>query len=262
MKILVIVNKNAGSFRTEKEDHSLKKIQNTFENINIDCNIIIAEGAELFETAKSAAEFNIDAIVAAGGDGTISAIASALTGTDRALGVLPLGTLNHFAKDLCIPLEIEEAVKLIAENNVKKIDTGEVNGKIFINNSSIGFYPKVVKKRDEQIERIGKNKWLAMALAIIRVFNRFSSIEVDVDLTRQKKNVKVPFVFIGNNVYKFDLFNLGSRIELDKGKLSIYFPNTTGRFAMIRFAFLALIHKLNQTKDFNIIESECVTIKN
>ena len=82
-----------------------------------------------------------------GGDGTISAAASALVGTETRLGILPLGTLNHFARDLGIPTKLEDAAKLIAERRDRKVDVAEMNGRIFINNSAIGLYPLLVVDR-------------------------------------------------------------------------------------------------------------------
>ena len=84
-----------------------------------------------------------DIVVAAGGDGTVSAVASAVAGSEAVLGVLPLGTLNHFAKDAGIPLELEEAVRNISTGRAVKVDIGDVNGRAFINNISLGLYPVI-----------------------------------------------------------------------------------------------------------------------
>src|SRR5205085_3689399 len=100
-----------------------------------------------------------------GGDGTQSAIASRLAGTQLVHGVLPLGTLNHFAKDLGIPLQLDEAVRTLAEGRVLEVDVGEVNGRVFINNSSLGLYPEIVRERELQQMRLGKSKWRALASA-------------------------------------------------------------------------------------------------
>src|SRR5947199_3052283 len=107
------------------------------------------EGSELTELARSAVSNGARAVVAGGGDGTVSAVASALVGTDKALGVLPLGTLNHFAKDLCIPLEVVGAARNVCEGREVSVDVGEVNGRVFINNSGLGLYPHIVRRREK-----------------------------------------------------------------------------------------------------------------
>ena len=91
-------------------------------------------------------------MVVGGGDGTLSAAASILAGTDTALGVLALGTLNHFARDLRIPLDLDGAIGVIAAGHHQTVDVGEVNGQVFINNSSIGIYPFFVAERSGRAE--------------------------------------------------------------------------------------------------------------
>ena len=100
------------------------------------------------------AERGDELLIVGGGDGTISAAASALVGTETRLGILPLGTLNHFARDLGIPTDLDEAAKLIAAGAERRVDVAEMNGRIFINNSAIGLYPLMVVDRDVQRKRL------------------------------------------------------------------------------------------------------------
>jgi diacylglycerol kinase family enzyme len=107
--------------------------------------------------AKNAARGDSQTIVAGGGDGTISAIAAELVDTDKTLGVLPLGTLNHFAKDLNIPLDVKEAAQTIIAGHVVEVDVGEVNGQVFVNNSSLGLYPDIVRRREQDSVSVTEN---------------------------------------------------------------------------------------------------------
>jgi hypothetical protein len=92
----------------------------------------------------------IDAVVVGGGDGSVRTVASVLADTGVPLGVLPLGTLNHFARDLGIPLDVEAAAETIAKGDVRVVDLAKANGEIFINNASIGIYPYLVIARERQ----------------------------------------------------------------------------------------------------------------
>ncbi len=261
MKAAVIINKKAKQLKNQNKDFSEKSLTNLFRSFNINSNIKIVEGKYLQETAKQMLNEDYDVIAAGGGDGTISAIASVMIECNKPLGVLPLGTLNHFAKDLNIPLNINEAIEVISKRKIKKIDVGEVNGRTFINNSSIGFYPKIVKHREFHTKKLGFNKWLAMAVAVINVFRRFHSVDVKLHSGSDTITTKTPFVFIGNNEYKTDLFNPGIRSSLSDGLLSIYFPDTTGKISMTKFAYLALLNKLNQADDFVMENSKEITIE-
>lgn len=117
--------------------------------MGLDADITLAQsGAEMIATAEQALRDGAPIVVAGGGDGTINAVASVVVGSGTPFGVLPLGTLNHFAKDLNIPLELDAAIANVAQGVPHQVDVGEVNGRIFLNNSSLGLYPDIVRDRE------------------------------------------------------------------------------------------------------------------
>src|SRR5665213_1862239 len=143
-----------------------------FGHYGVRANIEVAKtGSETAILAKRAVGDGVTIVVAAGGDGTVNGVASVLLNTDAVLGVIPLGTLNHFAKDLGIPLGLEEAVANLVTGRTIKVDVGEVNGRPFLNNSSLGLYPSLVRQREETQKR-GHNKWLAFIAASFYVMWR------------------------------------------------------------------------------------------
>lgn len=259
MTIVVIINKNAGSVSGADNEYSPENITKIFQELNVHAEVHKVEGERLSEMANLSAKSGVDAVIAAGGDGTVNCIASALVDSDIPLGVLPSGTLNHFAKDLGIPLSIVEAAKVISEKKVVKVDVGEVNGRFFLNNSSIGFYPQMVKHRDKN--GFWDNKWLAMVTAMFNVLSRYPVLHVKIKVNNESLKSKIPFVFVGNNEYKFDILGPGLREKLDEGQLSLYYPDTTGRLSMIKFTFFALMNKLNQTGDFNFDQTEEIILE-
>src|SRR5688572_3378492 len=99
MKIAVIMNCSAGSIGEEKREAREQEVRDAFAAAGVEVEIFACEPTDLTETAKRVAASGVDAVVAAGGDGTVSAVATALHGGTIPMGVLPLGTLNHFAKD-------------------------------------------------------------------------------------------------------------------------------------------------------------------
>src|ERR1700736_2012902 len=135
--------------------------------------LLAASGAEIPELTRRAVKENSQIIVAGGGDGTVNAVTNELMGTSITLGVIPLGTLNHFAKDLHIPLDLEGAARNLIAGRAVSVDVGEVNGRIFLNNSSLGIYPRIVRQREQQ-QKIGRSKWIAFARATISVLVRYS----------------------------------------------------------------------------------------
>ena len=209
-------------------------------------------GRDIAAIARDAAGSAERIVVAAGGDGTISAVAGALAGSDKILGVLPVGTLNHFAKDLGIPLDLETAVRTIHEGRVAAIDVGEVNGRIFINNSSLGIYPQIVSRREAQQRHLARGKWTAFLWATIQALRRFPFLDLRIAFEGQEIVRRTAFLFVGNNEYKIAGFDLGSRSCVNAGKLGLYLSHGTGRFGLFRLAFHALFGRVDQAKDFDV----------
>ena len=205
---------------------------------------------DISSIAREAARGEEETIVAAGGDGTISAVAAALAGTDRILGVLPVGTLNHFAKDLGLPLDLAAAVQTVLHGRVMSVDAGEVNGRIFINNSSLGIYPQIVSRREAQQSRLARGKWPAFLWATVQAFRRFPFLDLRVTFEGQQITRKTAFLFVGNNEYEIAGFKLGSRACLNAGKLGLYLSHGTGRLGLFRLALHALFGRVDQAKDF------------
>lgn len=208
-------------------------------------------GASLSAIARDAAQSDERVIVAAGGDGTISGVAAALAGTDKVLGVLPVGTLNHFAKDLGLPLDLESAVRTIVEGETAAVDAGEVNGRIFINNSSLGIYPRIVARREAQQERLARGKWVAFFWATFQALRRFPFLNLRIAFEGREISRRTAFLFVGNNEYQIAGFNLGSRACVNGGNLGLYMSHGTGRFGLFRLAFHALFGRVDQAKDFD-----------
>jgi diacylglycerol kinase family enzyme len=258
--VTVIINRGSG---VNDNEEVARRLQDLFTTSGVKAQISIAHsGSEIDELAKSAARGESQVIAAGGGDGTINAVASAIIGrgSDKILGVLPLGTLNHFAQDLRIPLTVEDAVSVIIAGHTCKVDVGEVNGRIFLNNSSLGLYPIIVRERVKQ-QRLGHGKWPAFVWAALTVFRRYPFLDLRLSVAGKVINCRTPFVFVGNNQYEMEGFQIGRRERLDAAELSLYITNRTGRLGLVRLGLRALLRRLRSEKDFLAMSTEEVKIK-
>jgi YegS/Rv2252/BmrU family lipid kinase len=257
-KIEAIINAGSGSVESEE---TKQRLEEAFAANNLEVTIHLAKGGiDIVELAKKAAEGDAEIICAGGGDGTMSAVASEIFKTDKTLGILPLGTLNNFSKDLKIPQNIEEAVKIIAENHTQNIDVGEVNGRIFLNNSSIGLYPHIVKRREKR-QRLGFGKWRAALWASIKMLRRSPFFAVRLKTDEGERIAKTPFVFVGNNEYDMNFLNVGRRNSLTDGNLSVYFLHRSGRKGLFMLVLRTIFGRLKQTSDFEEINIEEIKIE-
>ncbi|MGH9880949.1 MAG: diacylglycerol/lipid kinase family protein [Pyrinomonadaceae bacterium] len=254
----IIINAHSGW--TDQEELR-NKLESLFGASNLDARIRLArDGRELDELARRAVAGESHTIVAGGGDGTVSTIANAIVGTGKTLGILPLGTLNHFARDLHIPIELEEAARTVILGHTKQVDIGEVNGHFFINNTSLGLYPNIVRERQKN-QRLGFGKWPAFVWAAITVLRRYPFLDVKLSVEGKEIAGRTPFVFIGNNEYQMERFHIGARNCLDGGRLSLYMTHRSGRLGLVWMAWRALFGGLRRDRDFTALCSREIWVE-
>ncbi|MES2900667.1 MAG: diacylglycerol kinase family protein [Pseudomonadota bacterium] len=257
--VAVIVNGSAGNGH---DDAQAAMLRAQFASHGVAAFVTLAQhGRALVDAARAALQGGAPVVVAGGGDGTVNAVASVLAGTGVAFGVLPMGTLNHFAKDLGIPLGLEQAVINVVHGTRKLVDVGEVNGRVFINNSSLGLYPDIVRDRQRQQRRLGRGKWLAACWATIGALKRYPFLTVRLKLDDGERLRSTPFVFIGNNEYTMQGFNIGERTAVDRGRLSLYVAQRPGRLGLLRLAWRALRGRLAQERDFDVLLAHAFEIE-
>jgi diacylglycerol kinase family enzyme len=259
--IEVILNASAGEGDCERARTLLRKI---FGEAGVSANVWLARGGEeLTALARRAAQApGCQTVWAGGGDGTVSAVASALVGTEKSLGVLPLGTLNHFAKDLGLPTDLEEAARALLAGRTECADAAEVNGRVFVNNSGLGLYPSIVRERERRQERHGLGKWAALAWATVTVLRRYPYLRARLTANGRALSRRTPFVFVGNNEYELDAFRIGARARLDAGLLCVHLTRRdAGRLGLLRLALRALTGRLREDHDFESLTTDELTIE-
>jgi diacylglycerol kinase family enzyme len=250
----VILNRSSGS---AGDPDTPDRVREAFRSAGREADIqLAASGKDVIALARRAASGASDVVVAGGGDGTVSSVASILAEGEKALGILPLGTLNHFAKDLKIPLDLEQAARTVVEGHVVRIDVGEVDGKIFVNNSSLGLYPSIVRHREEMRQRLGRGKWPAFAWATLHALHRhLSSLDLTLSIDGSEIRRRTPFVFVGNNAYEMEGFKIGKRDRLDRGELSVYLAPDAQPIDLVFLAIRAFFGRLRAAGDFEALRT-------
>lgn len=256
--IAVVINASSGTKNTEAVVRSLRE---AFATHNMEPGLFLVHpGMNAVEAVQKALSKGYGIIAAGGGDGTINAVASQLLNTDIALGILPLGTFNHLAQDLNIPLDITRAVDVLMNGKTKKIDAAFVNNQIFLNNSSIGLYSKLVSFREGQ-QKQGWSKRIALLKALYNLITQYSFLNVEIEVKGKRELHKTPLIFVGNNEYEVDGFNFGSRASLESGKLCIYTIEHRSKFDLINLGLHALTRKLEEHDQFNSYLTSAVTLE-
>ena len=182
----------------------------------------VPEGGDLAAVLREAIATAPRMLVAAGGDGTVNAVATAAIEHDLVLGVLPMGTLNHFARDLDIPPDPEAAIRVLATGQERRVDAAQANETLFLNNASIGLYATIVVQRERLQRRLGASKRSALLRATWAALRHPEPFEVTIEAGGETVRRRTHFVFVGNNDYELQGAAAGTRARLDDGMLSVY----------------------------------------
>jgi len=226
----------------------------------IEAGLNLVDGDQIADCARAAIQSGAKLVIVGGGDGSISAAAQSLAGTGRTLGILPLGTLNHLARDLGLPMKLAEAAEVIASGRTREIDLAEVDGRIFVNNAAIGLYPLMVIDREAQQERLGRSKRLAMVVASLRTLVRFHHQRLRLFADSEQQRIDSPLLFVGNNDYQLAAPGSGTRLSLDDGRLCVFVmrkKNRRGFLAAVARALLGLTREDDMVR-LDDIERLCV----
>jgi diacylglycerol kinase family enzyme len=224
----------------------------------------VERGMNIQEESKAIVGRGANVLIAAGGDGTINAAASALIHQPTALGVIPAGTLNHFARDLEIPLEPEKAAQVLLEGRIIQVDAAAVNGRVFINNSVLGLFPNYRVAR-EAWERHGfgstrVGRFVAAGAAVLKIFWRLPHLTVSVEVEGRRRTLRTPFVLVGNNEHRMEGLALGKRARLDAGALWVYVMRPCSRWQLLRMILGLITGRAPREDIFELFRASHVTI--
>ena len=241
-RVTVLLNRGGGA--VSADPNLAARASKALAAAGIDAEVEFVSGSECAVRCRAVAERGDTQLIVGGGDGTVSAASSALVGTETRLGILPLGTLNHFARDLGIPTDLDEAAELIASGKERRVDVGEMNEHIFINNSAIGLYPLMVVDRDLQRRTLGRSKRLAMIVASLRTLVRFNHHRLTLTVNEERTGrVDTPLLLVGNNDYRTDIAAPGARERLDGGELCVFVMRKKTRRGLIAASVRALFNR-------------------
>lgn len=251
----VVINRSGGTAAALGERLE-ETVTAAFALTGRDIALELVDAEEMGDAIRRQMDASVLAI--GGGDGTLGGAAQLLSGTRTALAILPLGTRNHLARALGIPLDLAEAANVAATGERRRMDLGRAGKRIFVNNASIGLYPRLVRER----ERSRLPKWLGTIPATWQVLKTMRSHHYRIAIDGEVRRIRTPLLFIGNNRYSLDLGSLGQRESLGDGELSVCAVRADGAFHLIKFAAKVLMGLADPDADFaELGEARSITIE-
>jgi len=248
----VIINARSG---TPGKEAAARKASEYLSSRGITARVqLIRSPDDLPAAVARAATSDADVVVAGGGDGTIAAVASGLIDSSKVLGILPLGTFNYFAQRVGVPLDLEAALEVLAtETTPKAVSVGEVNGRLFLNNSSIGLYPAILKQRETTYARFGRSQAMAY-LSVAFVMARppgFLHLEATADGTPIAR--RTPLLFVGVNPQQMAAFGIPGDECVDAGRLAIYMTRPISAARMWRLGVRGFFRGLHDASELEMM---------
>ena len=211
------------------------------------------EGEGVADACARAMKDEFGIIVAAGGDGTISAVASRLAGTGRRMGILPQGTFNFVARGLGIPEDIDAAVDLIATGTARPFPVGEVNGEIFLNNASLGIYPQILKEREGTYKRWGRSRMAAHWSVLMTFLSFRTPVRMRVRVGGEERRAKTPLVFIARSAFQLEHYGLDGAECIRDGQFALFLLPDVTRWQLLVRALRLAGKGMRPDRDFELI---------
>lgn len=159
MRFVAVLNRHGGTLRTLDLDAFSRRMRQTLEAAGHTIDLHIIKGpAVARELMRASEDETVDVVLVGGGDGTVAAAAAALKDKDKALAILPAGTMNLFARSLGIPLDLDSAVAAFAGGHQRQVDVASANGRVFVHQFSLGMHARMIELRETMDfgSRLGK----------------------------------------------------------------------------------------------------------
>ncbi|OWU83766.1 hypothetical protein ATO6_17285 [Oceanicola sp. 22II-s10i] len=217
-------------------------------------------GSDITRLAQQALDEGYGTIVAAGGDGTICAVASVIIGKPVTFGVIPMGTFNFFARGLGIPEEVEGAVRNLATGTPTPVTVGEVNGALFLNNASLGAYPAILDQREGIYKRWGRSRMAAYYSVLTALINFRHPLRMRIIVDGRELRRKSPLAFVAMSAFQLDIYQLDGADAVRNGEFALYVAPDAGRLGLLKQAVLLAWRRMRPGRDVELVTGKEIII--
>ena len=210
--------------------------------------------------AAARAQAEGGAVVAAGGDGTINAVAQAAHVAGCPMGVIPQGTFNYFSRTHHIPLDTEAATRVLLTARPTPVQVGEVNGQLFLVNASLGLYPELLEDREKFKSRFGRHRVIAMISALATVLREHRQLHLRIESAGQVRDVRTATLFVGNNRLQLQQVGLSEARAIEQGRVAGVMLKPVSNLAMLRLLLRGAMGSLGEDSRVESFEFERMTV--
>jgi diacylglycerol kinase family enzyme len=261
-----ILNGHSGS---QDGEGTREAIESTLKSAGRAGELIYCEPGELPQVAVRAARQALaerSAIVAVGGDGTINAVAQAAHASGCALGVIPRGTFNYFARTHSLPLDVAEATAQLLAAKPLPVQVGAINEQVFLVNASVGLYPQLLEDREAWKSRFGRNRLVALGAAFATLMRTPNRLRLSFELEGRIRELRTLTLFVGNNRLQLEQVGVaepqpGVEEPRDNGRVTAVVLKPIGTLGMLRLMLSGAMGSLGEADGIEHFEFEQMVVK-
>lgn len=256
---------NAGSGRHDS-DEQRALIARSFEEGGGEFEfLLIDDPARISEVARRAVELATErqgVVVAAGGDGTINAVASVVIGSDCPFGVLPQGTFNYFGRVHAIPQDTAAAVRALLGARITPVQAGQVNGRLFLVNASLGLYPQLLEDREAWKQQLGRSRFVAFLSGIATLLQSRKQLHLQIESAGQVVALRTPTLFVGNNRLQLTRVGIDEQQSdaVEQGQLAAIVVRPIGTLALFGLLMRGLLGQLGEADNVDSFSFRRLTV--
>ncbi|MDO6585666.1 diacylglycerol kinase family protein [Salipiger sp. 1_MG-2023] len=259
-KFCIFLNGRSGD---QGEDERRARLTALCDAAGVSATIVTPNGKQRLEDAAREAirRSQADVIVAAGGDGTIAAVATAAHDAEIPMGVIPQGTFNYFARGLGIPEDAEAAIEVLAGGQLEQVALAEANGAVFLNNTSLGIYPLILQKRESIYARWGRSRIAAYWSVLLTLSGMRRPLRMTITVDGRDIHLRTPLIFVANSVFQLDRFNLDGVAALKRGEFALFTARNGSTLDLARTAFRLAGGAAQKGEDFDLVTGRDITLQ-
>lgn len=261
LPLFIVLNAGSGSQDSQDAHDTIARVLSAAaRQHDID---MVRRGADIPAAARRAASrahAEGGAVVAAGGDGTINAVAQAAHDVGCPMGVVPQGTFNYFSRTHHIPLETEAATQALLTARPTPVQVGEVNGRLFLVNASLGLYPDLLEDREKFKSRFGRNRVVALFSALVTILREHRQLRLRIESAGQVRDVRTSTLFVGNNRLQLQQVSLPEARAIEQGRVAGVMLKPMGNLALLRLLLRGAMGSLGEDDRVESFEFERMTV--
>lgn len=265
--LFVVLNSSSGRNNSDDEQAVMARV---FKDAGRDFEFLkITEPSQISLVARRAVELALTrrgVVVAAGGDGTISAVASAVLGSGCPFGVLPQGTFNYFGRAHAIPQDTQAAASALLGASISPVQVGQVNGRLFLVNASVGLYPQLLENREAWKQQFGRSRLVAFLSGLATILQARKQLRLQIESTAKlaelPATLRTPTLFVGNNHLQLARVGIDEKHAdaVSQGQLAGIVVRPIGTLALFGLLLRGLLGQLGEAENIDSFSFRQLTV--